>query len=155
RLPVMCGHRFPLGEFHARDLAERGDEAAPVGALLRQDPPAGLGDAVVTPAALTGLLDAAALDPPAILEPVQRRIQRCERDALTPGGPLLDQFRDLVPVMAFLLHDGQDDELRAAFLGFVNGSPNRHVQPSYMMDGYISHALTGPAAEWLALGWGM
>src|SRR5687767_4511441 len=57
-----------LGVLHAGHLAERGDEAAPVGALIREHAPAGLGDAVIAAAALAGFLDPPRLDPAAILE---------------------------------------------------------------------------------------
>src|SRR5689334_20958171 len=65
-----------LGVLDASDLPQRGDEAAPVGALLGEHPPSGLRDAVVAPPPLAGLLDPAPLDPAAILQPVERGVER-------------------------------------------------------------------------------
>src|SRR5262245_55852604 len=89
-----------LRELHARDLPERGDEPPPVGALLGEHAPPGLGDPIVAAPPLAGLLDPASLDPAAILEPVQRGVERREREPAAPARARLDELRDLVPVMA-------------------------------------------------------
>src|SRR4029077_12660966 len=64
-----------LGVLHAGHLAERRDEPAPVFALIGEDAASGLGDAVVTAPALPGLLDPASLDPAAVFEAVEGRIE--------------------------------------------------------------------------------
>src|SRR5688500_1199761 len=105
-----------LRVFHARDLAEGGDESAPVVALFGEYAAAGVGNAVVAPPALSGLLDPAAFDPAAILEPVQRGVERGEGEAQAAAGPFGDQPGDLVAVVMLVLDDGEDDQLGAAFL---------------------------------------
>src|SRR5262245_66242024 len=62
--------------FHSSDAVDGGDEFAPRAALRLEDAGASGCQAVIPPAALAGLLDPTALDPAALLEPVQQRIQR-------------------------------------------------------------------------------
>src|SRR3954453_9194412 len=133
--------RSPLrrssGVLHDGELSERGDEPRPVGALLGEHLPAGLGDAVVAAAALAGLLDPAALDPAAVLEPVEGRVEGGEREAQPAIGPLLDQLRDLVPVVALVFDNREDDQLGAALLRFLECA-RRHAGPLYAGALYIT-----------------
>src|SRR5215471_8933243 len=69
------GMACPLGVLDAGNLAEGGDETAPVGPLLRQDAAPGFRDAVMATAPLAGLFNPAPLDPAAVLEAVQRGVE--------------------------------------------------------------------------------
>src|SRR3954467_3173314 len=109
----------PLCVLAAGDLGQRGDEAAPVGALLDEHAPPRVGNPVVAAAALAGLFHPPALDPAAIFEAIERRVERGERELQAAAGPLLDQLGDLVAVMALVFDDGENHDLGAAFLGFV------------------------------------
>src|SRR3954449_222750 len=117
------------------DLRQRGDETAPVGALLGQDAPPRVRDPVVTPPAGARLLDPASLDPAAVLEAVQGGVQRRERERQPAvrgllGGEqggvpppdlerhpavraLLDHLRDFVPVMGLAFDDRENDQFGA------------------------------------------
>ena len=59
-----------------------------------------VGNPVVAAPSLAGLLDPAPAQPAAILEPVQRCVERGERELHRPVGPRLDLPRDLVAVEA-------------------------------------------------------
>src|SRR4051812_33094943 len=89
-----------LGILDAGHLAERRHEPAPVLALIRKDAAARFGDPVITTAPRAGFLDPSPLDPAAILEPVQGRVQRREGEPEAAVRALLNQLRDLVTVMA-------------------------------------------------------
>ena len=122
---------------HAGHLAERRDEPAPVFALFRQDRAAGLGDAVVAAPALAGLLDPASLDPAAVLEAVERGVERREREAEVAAGALFDQLRDLVAVVRFVLDHREDHDFGAAFLGLVDRSALCHAGTLYAGQLYV------------------
>src|SRR3954452_520538 len=110
---------YPLRVLDAGDLGQRRDETAPVGALLDEHAPPRVGNPVVAAAALPGLFHPPALDPAAIFEAIQRRVERREREPQAAAGPLLDQLGDLVPVITLVFDDGENHDLGAAFLGFV------------------------------------
>src|SRR3954451_695663 len=110
---------YPLRVLDAGDLGQRRDEAAPVGALLHEYAPPRVGNPVIAAAALAGLFHPPALDPAAIFEAIKRRVERGERELQAAAGPLLDQLGDLVAVMALVFDDGENHDLGAAFLGFV------------------------------------
>src|SRR5262245_25211777 len=122
--------------WHAGDLAERGDEAGPIFALRGQHPASGIGDAVMTAAALTGFFDPAPANPPAILEPVERRVQRGEREPERPARSFVDLPPDLVAVQAALLDERENQDLGAAFLGLVDRSTLEHEGRLY--DGQLN-----------------
>src|SRR5215217_1712366 len=83
-------------ELHTGHLAQSRNEVGPVFALPRKRRPAQWRDAVVAAPALAGFLDPAALQPPSLLEAVQRGIQGREREAEPSASPLVDQLRNLV-----------------------------------------------------------
>src|SRR5262249_60069359 len=123
--------------FHAGHLSERGDETAPVGALLGEHAAARVGDAVVAAPPLARFFDPPSPNPAAIFEAVQRRVERGEREAEPAIRARLDELRDLVPVVALVLDDREDHELGAALLGFVDRTAAGHVLPPYMKERYI------------------
>src|SRR5204863_4841049 len=102
-----------------------------------EDAPARLGDAIVAAAPLSCLLDPSPFDPAALLEAVERGVERRQGEAQAAAGAGLDQLGDRVTVAALVLDDRQDDDLGAAFLGFVERSACRHVQLPYIVDSYI------------------
>src|SRR5262249_52307748 len=110
---------------------EGGDEALPVGALLGKHFPARLGDPIVAAASLPRLLDPPSLDPAAILHAVERRVQGRQREPDAAARSLLDQLADLVPVVAFVLDEREDDDLGAALLRFFDGASRGHAGPLY------------------------
>src|SRR3982751_6866300 len=120
------------------DLRQRGDETAPVGALLGQDAPPRVRDPVVTPPAGARLLDPASLDPAAVLEAVQGGVQRRERERQPAVRALLDHLRDFVPVMGLAFDDRENDQFGAAFLGIFGRATVRHAGSLYEGDLYIT-----------------
>src|SRR5207249_1849931 len=114
------------GEFDAGDRPQRRHEPAPVGPLLGQHPAPRIGDPVVTPPALSRFLDPSAPDPAAILHPVERGVERREGESQAAVGALFDEPCDLVSVMALAVDDGENQDLAAALLGFVDRTAARH-----------------------------
>ena len=74
-----------------------------------------LRQAVVPAAALAGFFDPASVDPAALLQAVQQRIERCDAEFHRAGGAVLDQLADVVPVAGLVLDERKDHQLRAAF----------------------------------------
>jgi hypothetical protein len=74
----------------------------------------------MTPSSLTCFFDPTSSNPAAVLHPIERRVQRGEREAEVTAGSLLDELRDLVAVMTFLFENGQDDNLGAPLFGLLN-----------------------------------
>ena len=80
-----------------------------------------VGDPVVAAPPLARLLDPAPAQPAAILEAVQRRVERGEREAWSvPSDRASICLRNVVAVERLILDERQDQELRAAFLRFAN-----------------------------------
>src|SRR4051812_47477792 len=96
-----------IAGFH--HLVDGRDVGAPVLALRREYPVAFGGQPVETALPLARLLDPAALDPAAVLETQQCRVERRERECQLAGGPSLDQFADLVAVTRTRFQEGQHD----------------------------------------------
>src|SRR5262249_47449083 len=92
------------------------DEGLPGAALPRQHLLAGAGDPVVAPAPLPGLLDPFALQPAALLETVEERVQRGDVEADHAAGAGGDELRDLVAVARAGLDEREDEQLGAALL---------------------------------------
>src|SRR5687767_9400940 len=86
--------------------------------LLLEHAAAILRQPVITALAFAGLLDPAALDPAAILEAEQGRVEGRERELQPAAGSLLDQLADLVSVPRPRFNQRQHEHLRAAFLQF-------------------------------------
>jgi len=72
------------GRAQPGDLCDGRDESDPVVALGRERRSPLAGDAVVAAATLPGTLDPAATDQIAILEAIERRIERGEREPQRP-----------------------------------------------------------------------
>ena len=79
-------------------VVDGGDVGRPGLPLLRQRAPAFGRQPVEAALALAGLLDPAALDQAAVLEPQQGRVERRQREGQPPAGSRLDQLADLVAV---------------------------------------------------------
>src|SRR5688500_6931635 len=110
-----------MGRLDAGDQRERRDEAAPVFSLRSQYGAAAVGNAVIAPAPLAGFLHPAALDQAALLEAIQRRVQRRHGEPDRAVGSELDLPADLIAVMVGLVDQGEDEEIGAAFFGGVDG----------------------------------
>ena len=102
----------------------------------------GFGDAVIAAPPLAGLFDPSPLDPPALFHAVERRVERGQREAEVAVRSLLDQLRNLVAVMPLVLDHGQDEDLGAALLGFVQGPAIRHGGSLYEGQLYVMCTLT-------------
>src|SRR5829696_2795870 len=75
-----------------RHPVQRGEEVVPHAALAGEHGPAGTGQLVIAAPALTGALDPAPFDQPAILEPVEGGIERGDVEVDRPLGPAGDQL---------------------------------------------------------------
>src|SRR5262245_52517616 len=84
------------GTFRSDNSIDGRDEGVPAAALLGENPPAGGGQAIAAPAAFAGSLDPAALNPAALLEPVEQGIERRDVEADGPARSLLDELGDVV-----------------------------------------------------------
>src|SRR5262245_31924874 len=84
------------GMVELQDAVNAGNELRPRPALLLEHLLALGGHAVVPPAALSGLLDPAPLDPAAVLEAIEQRIEGRDLEPHRPARPRLDQLRQLV-----------------------------------------------------------
>jgi hypothetical protein len=86
----------------------------------------------VTATALSGLLDPAAGDPPPLLEPVERGVERRQGEGQRPVRPLLDAAGDLVAVQVVVLDQRQDQQLGAAAFRLIEGRASAHAHPPYV-----------------------
>ena len=80
------------------DVVDRGHVGFPRLPLPGQDAPAFGREPVEAAFALAGFLDPSSLDPSAVLEPQQRRIEGRQREVQPPARPRLDELADLVAV---------------------------------------------------------
>src|SRR5437870_13552234 len=98
------------------DAIDSADELAPAVALLGEDGGASRRELVVAAAALARLLDPAPLNPAALLEAVEQRIQRRDAEAEHAARARLDQLAQLVAVARLRFDERQDEQLGAALL---------------------------------------
>src|SRR5262245_16805070 len=108
---------------HPRDSAHGRDELAPQRALLAQEAAALGRERVVAAPHLAGLLEPAARDQPAPLQPPQHRVEGRDPEAELAGGALLDQLADLVAVAGARLQQRQHQQLGAALLQLAAEHP--------------------------------
>src|SRR4051812_2775963 len=106
------------GGANLRDAVQRREEVVPDAALARERVPAGAGQLVVAPPALSLPLDPPAFDQAAILEAIERRIERGDVEVDGAVGALGNELADLVAVSAPLLEQREDQEFGAAALQF-------------------------------------
>src|SRR3954469_25967349 len=118
---------FVSGRGDPGDAVQRGVEALPHAALARERLPAGARQLVVAAAALPGPLDPAPFDQPAVLEAVQRRVERGDVEADGPLGTAGNQLADLVAMPLALFEQREDQELGAPPLQFVLEFVPRHL----------------------------
>src|SRR5262245_59662208 len=102
--------------FNSRDPADRVGELAPGVALRLQHLLSGRRQPVVAAAALTRPLDPAALDPAALLEAIQQRIQRRDAELQHTARARFDQLAEVVAVARLILDERQDEQLGASLL---------------------------------------
>src|SRR5262245_18279553 len=114
---------FQSGTFCSHNPVDGGDEGLPAAALLGQDAAARRREAITAAAALVRPFDPAALNPAALLEAVEQRIQRRNIEAHRSPGSALDELRDVVAVSRAGLHERQDQQLGAAFFHFPIENP--------------------------------
>src|SRR5947207_13170143 len=97
-LPRLLFSLSSLRRIDPSDAIERRKEIGPGLPLFVENLAPGGCHFVVAPPALSRFLNPASLNPPARLEPVEHRIERCDVKLEHGFGTLLDQLRDLVVV---------------------------------------------------------
>ena len=115
------------------DPIDCGDEPFPALPLIREHLPSGPGDPVITTPALPGLFDPPPLNPAALLQPVQQRVEgrHCEADGAL--GLLLDHLAHLVAVTGALVDQRQDHELGAALFELAVQNPGVDILHSKIL----------------------
>src|SRR5262245_19848894 len=108
-------------------------EGLPGAALRREHPSAFEGQPVVAPPALPRLLDPPALDPAALLEPVEQRIERRDVEAQRAVRARLDQLADVVAVPGPRLEQREDHQLGAPLLQFAVQHPMVYISHSHTL----------------------
>src|ERR1043165_8092077 len=102
--------------FHPRDAIDRLDKPPPGGPPRRKSVLARRSQPVITPTPLACLLHPAPLNPAALLQTVQQRVERRDVEAERAARTLLDQTADVVAVPRALLDQRQNQKLRAPLL---------------------------------------
>ena len=72
---------------------------------------------------VTGALDPTPADPPALLEPIQRCVERRQREAQRAARTIFDASGDLVAMQRLLVDQCEDEQVGAAFLGGIDRGP--------------------------------
>src|SRR5262245_3832891 len=98
------------------DLVDGADELFPATPLRRENAPALARQLVQAAASLPRLFRPAALNPAALLEPVEQRIERRGVKPDIAVRALLDQAGDVIAVPGPRLDQRQDQQLRTALL---------------------------------------
>src|SRR5688572_29644510 len=116
------------------DLADGADERVPAAAVLGERLLSCRGDPVDAAAPLARLLRPAALNPAALLQLVEQRIERggVKRDCAARS--LLDQGGDVVAVPRAHFDERQDEEFGAPLLELACAFQQSHVWESYTSD---------------------
>jgi hypothetical protein len=92
-----------------------------------EDLRAGRRQPVVAAPPLTGLLDPPALNPTALLEAVQQRVQRRHAKREQTAGARFDQLAQIVAVSGLILEQRQDQEFGAAFFQLAIETWRSHI----------------------------
>src|SRR5262245_19809171 len=103
------------------DLRQGCDEPCPILALTRQHPPAAVGNPIASAAALPRPLDPSPADPAALLEAVERFVERRQREAQRAPRSRLDPARNFVAVERLLLDERENQQVGAALFRGVDG----------------------------------
>src|SRR5579871_584616 len=114
------------GIFDSSNVADSRYKRAPGGAPIGENLPSRGQDAVEAAAALACLFDPIAMNPTAILQPVQKRVQRGNAKTNRAFGAGFDQFRDFVTVAGLRFDEGQNEEFSAAFFQVTANRLLRH-----------------------------
>src|SRR5262245_53426170 len=110
---------FHSGMFGSGDSTDRGHEGLPCATLrLQHFLPFGR-QLVIAPPPLPGLLHPLPLDPAALLQPVEQRIERGDVETQRALRTGLDQLGNLVAVPGPGLNEREDQQLGAALLQFA------------------------------------
>src|SRR5262249_56797158 len=93
------------------EIADQREELSPLAALGGEHVAAARGDAVIATAALVRTLNPPPLHQSALLELVERGVERGEVERQRAGGSFVDQLDQFVAVTRFVLEKREDDEL--------------------------------------------
>src|SRR5262245_4306346 len=110
----------------SREFTNELEELSPLFPLGGEDRAAFGRDLVVAAAALAGFLDPSALDPLALFQLVERRVQRGEVEGQRTARSGFDQLRQLVPVPRLVLEKREGHELGGAFFCFADCAGEFH-----------------------------
>src|SRR6185503_5735329 len=116
-----------------RDAADRVDERAPGRALACEHPAALAGEAVVPPAALACLLQPLALDPGALLEAIEQRVQRRDVEFQPAVRSRVDELADLIAMPGPCLDEREDQQLRRSLLQLPVEHPLVYISHSHIL----------------------
>ena len=124
------------------DAMQRREEGVPIGSLRCEDLPPVSCQAVVAAAALPGFLDPRAVDPAALLHPVQHRIQRGDVEKEHAVRAVVDHARDFIPCRGALrLPPGPSARRCRASARCVRSGPCRPTPIGSRQSGYARRAL--------------
>src|SRR5262249_1213903 len=121
---------------HSGKIADQREELAPFLPLRGEDVAPLGGETVVAPAPLPGLLDRAALNPLALLELVERGVERGEVEGEQAARSLLDQLRQFVAVTGAVVEKREDQQLGGALLRFADRAGGLHAA-DYILESRI------------------
>src|SRR6516225_144622 len=113
------------------EFANELEELPPLLALRGEDLAAFRGDLVIAAPTLSRLLDPASLNPLALFQLVERRVERREVESQRTTGSRFDQLRQLVAVSRLVFQKCEHDEFCGAFLGFTDRAGERHRRRLY------------------------
>src|SRR6266705_3064571 len=113
--------------FHPGDATDCGDELAPCIALRGEHLRALRREAVVPAAALAGLLDPPAVNPPALLEAIEHGVERGDAERENAARSGLDQLAEVVAMARLVLDERQDQELSTPLFELAVEAGRLHV----------------------------
>src|SRR5262249_4096258 len=111
-----------------QDLIDGVAELFPGTLLAAQELASFGGQAIKAAPPVAGLLDPAAADEAARLEPDEHGVQRADAEREPPAGSSFDALPDFVTVPGARIEQREDEQLGAAFLELVVG--HGHLRPS-------------------------
>src|SRR5918993_4417529 len=140
------------GALQRRDQPHRVDERVPRRTMRRQHLATGCGQRVIAPASLAGALHPSPLDPAAVLESIQQRVERGRLEPDLPVRALVDQLADLIAVTGAVLQQREDEQFGAALFELAVEA-RRYVLHNNILHNNSTGALAGESGGWCRAGW--
>jgi hypothetical protein len=123
------------GIFVSGNAADGLDEGLPPVAALDEHFAAGGSESVIAATALSGFFDPAALNPAAVLEAVEERVEGGDAEFDGAAGAGFDELGDFVTVALLCFEKGEDEEFGAAFFEIAVETLFRHIWVNDILDG--------------------